>query len=485
MKVVTRKLMCAWTALAVIMLAMPAHPDQQVTRTTFRDVAKNVSPAVVNIKVKSGIIFNREPGKMVMPPMLGLDDEMRQYLEDLMERQLPNLTPNDEDAFKYARTGSGVVIRPDGHIVTSNHVIAGIKGEDVEVSMSDGRVFDKVKIIGADELTDLAVIKAEANDLPTLKWGDSEKLEVGEIVMAVGNPLDFNNSVSEGIVSAKHRIIKKAPIEDLIQTTAMINPGNSGGALVNLDSELIGINMAIATNTNMWSGIGFAIPSKTAREVTDQIISSGKVSRGFLGVIFQPLTNNISRQLGYNQNFGVIVKDVRPNTAADKAGIQRYDIIAKINDKEIKDPNDMHRTIGVRAPGDTVNLEVFRDEGDNKLNKKMISVKLDERPAQKDLEKIPNEPKIPGAKVEKDKLLGIKVSPAPDGKGVMVDEIEKSGKAALAGIQKGDVIMQVNKQDVNNEQDLQKALKSHQSEGHLFYIVRKGQSEFVTIMGEL
>jgi len=485
MKVINRQLMCFWTALAFIVYAAPSLADQTITRTTFRDVAKNVSPAVVNIRVKSGINFNRGSGQMILPPMLGLDDEMRQYLEELMKQKLPNLSPNQEDEFKYARTGSGVIIRPDGYIVTSNHVVVGIKGDDVEVSLSDGRVFDKVKIIGADELTDLAVIKIDAANLPTLKWGDSEKLEVGDIVMAVGNPLDFNNSVSEGIVSAKHRIINKAPIEDLIQTTAMINPGNSGGALVNLDSELIGINMAIATSTNMWSGIGFAIPSKTARDVTDQIISTGKVSRGYLGVVFNALTNSIARQLGYDQNYGVIVKDVRPGTAAEKAGIQRYDIIAKVNEKEIKDTYDMHRLIGARSPGDTVTLEVYRDEGDNKLVKKMLSVKLEARPPQDELERLPNEPKIPGAKAdEKDIILGIKVSPAPGGKGVVVNEVDQSGKAGMAGIRKGDVIMQVNKQDVSSEQDLQKALKSHPSGGHLFYIVRNGVSEFITIMNE-
>ena len=209
---------------------------------------------------------------------------MRDYLEKLFEKQMPQWSPGDEEEFKYSRSGSGVIIREDGYLVTSNHVIAEVNPEDIEITLPDGRSFGQVALVGTDDLTDLAVLKVEGKDLPHLNWGDSEKLEVGDIVVAVGNPLEFNNSVSEGIVSAKHRVIKKAPIEDLIQTTAMINPGNSGGALVNLDSELVGINMAIATSTGMWSGLGFAIPSKTARGVTDQIIASGKVGRGYLGI---------------------------------------------------------------------------------------------------------------------------------------------------------------------------------------------------------
>ncbi len=462
--------------------------DQPITRDTFRNVAKKVSPAVVNVKIRSNIDFDRGFGGRsrgpFLPPGLGLDDRLREELERLHEQLAPDLTPNEEQEFKYARSASGVIIRPDGYIVTSNHVVENVEPANLEISLPDGRTFDKVEIVGNDELTDLAVLKVDGKDLPAATWGDSDKLEVGDIVVAIGNPLDFNNSVSEGIVSAKHRVIRKAPLEDLIQTTAMINPGNSGGALANLDGEVIGINMAIATSTGLWSGLGFAIPSKTAKDVTDQLIEKGRVARGYLGIEMDRLTNALARQFGYTGKSGIVVREVHPDSAADKAGLQRYDIIAKVNGVEIKDIYDMHRQIGARGPGETVELEVWRDEGGNEAVRKVIKVELGERPSQKDLAakrkglSVP----MPGVRPpEENELLGLKVKPATDGKGVVIESVEPGSPAELAGLRKGDKVLQVNKQDVASEEDLKKAVKARRSEGHLFFIEREGNSAMVTI----
>ena len=475
---------CLMAAVFVSMTPAAARADEQiVTRSTYREVAKKVSPAVVNVKIKSNIVFGRAQGTITIPPNFGLDDETREYLERLFERQMPGLTPNDEEEYRYSRSGSGVVIRPDGHIITSHHVVAGVDPADIEISLPDGRTFSEVKLVGTDELTDLAVLKVEGPNLPSVAWGDSDHLEVGDIVVAIGNPLEFNNSVSEGIVSAKHRIIRKAPIEDLIQTTAMINPGNSGGALVNLDGELIGINMAIATKTGMWSGLGFAIPSKTARHVADNIIDTGKVPRGYLGIDMSPLTGSIARQLGYENNFGIVVKDVRPDSAAERSGLQRYDIVAKVDGKEIRELYDMHRNIGARSAGETVEVEVYRDEGQAKLTMKKLQVKLDERPAPDQIVQTPGQPGAPPAPPKPDaSMLGLRVSPNPDGKGVVVDEVQPGSRAAHAGLQAGDVILEVNKKDVKSASDLQAALKARPTEEHLLYIERKGgASALVTI----
>jgi serine protease Do len=473
--------------------SMAEAPDQPITRYTFRTVARKVAPAVVNIRIKSNIVFGggSGPRRIQIPPNFGFDDQMRDYLEKLFEREMPNMSPNDADEYKYSRTGSGVIVRADGYIVTSNHVVANTKAEDIEVSLPDGRSFEKIKIVGTDDLTDLAVLKVdeEVKDLPAVTWGESDKLEVGDFVVAVGNPLEFNNSVSEGIVSAKHRTIKKAPIEDLIQTTAMINPGNSGGALVDLDGSLVGINMAIATSTGMWSGLGFAIPSHTAKDVTDQIIDRGKVARGYLGIDMATLTTNLGEQLGYKERDGIVVKDVRPGSAAEQAGLQRYDIIAKVNGKEIKEINDMHRNIGGRRAGEQVELEIYRDEGNNKLEQKKITVTLAERPSQDEIEKMmqngkdTSAPKLPGKKVEKG-TMGLQVEPRPEGKGLVVKEVEEGSRAGLAGIQKGDAILEVNRQPVNSAQDLQKALRAATSDSHLFFVERQGTSAFVTIPAE-
>jgi serine protease Do len=463
----------------------PTSSGQIVTRETFRNVAKIASPAVVNIRIKSNFLFGKQSGgsgRAIIPPMYGFDEEMREYLERLFEQQMPNMSPRDEDAFRYARSASGVIVRPDGYIVTSNHVVAEVAAEDIEVSLPDGRSFDRAEIVGQDDLTDLAVLKVAGENLPTLSWGDSDQLQVGDMVVAIGNPLDFNNTVSEGIVSAKHRVIRKAPIEDLIQTTAMINPGNSGGALVNLDGQLVGINMAIATSTGLWSGLGFAIPSRTAKQVTDQIIERGKVARGYLGIEMERLTNSLAKQLSYTLDHGIVVRKVRPGSAAERAGLQRYDIVAKVNGREIKDIYDMHSSIGARSAGEEVTLEVWRDEGKPELVRKEVSVKLDERPSQKELEASAPEPKAPGVPVERG-LLGLKVSPAPDGKGLVVDEVEEGSPAYKVGVRRGDLILQANKKDVNSVADLQQALRGNRSgaESHLFYIERDGASVFAQI----
>lgn len=477
---------CAFAlVVGLATLSAAENQNQPITRYTFRDVSKKVSPGVVNIKIKSNIVFSRKSGKGVLPPNLGLDDEARELLERLFEQQMPYMTPDQQDSLKYSRSASGVIIRADGYVITSNHVVADTKAEDIEVSLSDGRSFDKVKIVGQDELTDLAVLKVEGTGLPALAWGDSDKMEVGDFVVAVGNPLEFNNTVSEGIVSAKHRTIEKAAIEDLIQTTAMINPGNSGGALCNLDGEIIGVNMAIATSTGMWSGLGFAIPSKIARDVSDQLISTGKVARGFLGIVMSPLEAGIARQLGYEGEYGIVVQDVHPNSAAEKAGIQRYDIISKVDGKEIKSINDMHRNVATHHAGESVDVEVYRGEGNAKAVARNVKVTLDQRPGQDELEKNgrPAEPKLPSHKPQ-ETVLGLQVTPAPKGEGVVVEAVQPDSRAAKAKLRKGDIILEANKQKVSSQQDLQKALQGQSSDSHLLYIERDGRTAFVSIPAE-
>lgn len=467
-------------------LSMATKNDEPITRNTFRNVAKHVAPAVVNIKIKSNIVFGK--GRMSrIPPQFGFDDDMREYLEKLFENQAPYLPPEQEEEFRYSRTGSGVIVRADGYVITSNHVVEQVKDEDIEVSLPDGRAFSKVKVIGNDRMTDLAVMKiedAEAKNLPAIEWGDSDNIEVGDIVVAIGNPLEFNNSVSEGIVSAKHRTIKKAIIEDLIQTTAMINPGNSGGALVDLDGKLIGINMAIATNSGMWSGLGFAIPAKTAKDVSDQIIDRGKVARGFLGIGYEPVTPTIAEQIGYDKRNGVIVSKVTQGSAADKVGLQVYDIIAQVDEKGIRERDDLQRYIASRNAGEKVKLKVFRDEGQGKLAEKTIDVVLDERPRDSDLRNDggsgKNAPALP-EKITGDGMLGVRVDPRTDGKGVVVTEVTEGSRAAKAGLRKGDIVLEVNRHKVNSAQELKDALKESKKDGHLFFVERDGVTSILPV----
>jgi serine protease Do len=458
--------------------------SQIVTRDTFRKLAAKASPAVVHIRIKSGIALGRSGAPRVqLPPGMAIPDEMREALERLLERELPNMTPGDQDALGFARSGSGVIIRSDGYIVTSNHVIAGIKPEDIVVNLPDGRTFEKVAVVGRDEMTDLAVLKIDGSNLPVLPWGDSDAIQVGDHVMAIGNPLEFTNSVSEGIVSAKHRTINKALIEDLIQTTAMINPGNSGGALVDLDGRLIGINMAIATSTGLWSGLGFAIPSKTARQVAEQLISRGKVGRGYLGIEMAPLTLGIASQLGYKGKSGIVVSGVVPGKAADRAGIERYDIIAKVDGRELRELADMHRNIGGRNPGDEVTLEVWRDNGGT-IEKKDIRLKLDERPSPEELARARRTPRMPGEPIETEKFdstLGMNFQPTADRVGLRVESVAPASRADRAGIRPGDIILEINRQKCTTVAEAEKAISGQKNDNHLLYLERNGNPTLVTI----
>lgn len=458
--------------------------QQALTRATFRDVAKKVAPAVVNVKIKSGISFGKRGDTITIPPGLGLSDDMRKQLERLYEQEAPNVTPEEQEELKYAKQGSGVVVRADGYIVTSNHVVSGSHAKDIEISFPDGKKLDVAKIVGTDPLTDVAVLKVDAQSLPALAWGDSDKMQVGDFVMAVGNPLEFTNTVSEGIISALHRTIGKAVIEDLIQTTAMINPGNSGGALVNLDGELIGINMAIASSTGMWSGLGFAVASKTARTVVDQMISKGKVSRGYLGIEMGPLTLSIAQHLGWDKDYGVLVMNVRKDSAAEKAGLQRYDIIAQVDGKQVKDMVEVNRAVASHASGEKVQLTVFRQEN-GKLKEKTIDASLGERPSDEELAKLEkgDQQTKSGGEQDQSGTLGLQITPAPDGKGLLVEGVAPNSRAAAAGIQKGDRILQINRQDVSSADDVRKAL-AQSEQTQMFFIERAGQPMVLIISGQ-
>lgn len=462
--------------------AAPAGNDQVLTRYTFRNVAKSVMPAVVNIRIKSNITLGRTAERM--------PQDMQELLDRLLERERWNQRPGERRTQRYARTGSGVIVRSDGYLVTSEHVVRDVDEDDIEISTSDGRIFRDVEVVGTDVLTDLAVIKINDTDttnVPHLEWADSDEAQVGDHVLAIGNPLEFTNSVSQGIISAKHRTINKAALEDLLQTTAMINPGNSGGALVDLDGRLVGINMAIATSTGMWSGLGFAIPSNTARLVTDQIISKGKALRGYLGIVMGQLTVGLARQLGYENDYGIVVADVAPGTAAERAGIQHYDIIASVNGNRIEQEADMHQNIGNLPVGTTVTLEIWRDEGDGKLKQTNLDVVLGERPDDQSLSTgvrgRGSRPALPGTRPDED-LLGLKLKPQDDGKGLVVEEVNPRNSTQEADLRVGDVVLQVNRQPVTTLSEFREALRASNTGSHLLQIERNGTAMLQMVPGD-
>ena len=378
--------------------------------------------------------------------------------------------------------GSGVIVRADGHILTNDHVIDG--AEQISVDLVDRRNF-KAKLVGADKPSDLAVLKIDANNLPVLSLGNSDQVRVGDICLAVGNPLGIGETVTAGIISAKGRQtdLSDGSFEDFLQTDAPINQGNSGGALVNTRGELIGINSQILSpNGGGNIGIGFAIPSNMAKTVLSQLIEHGKVSRGQLGVTVQYITSDLAAGLGLKKVEGVLVSGVRSGSAADRAGIKTGDVILDLNGKPINDVNALRNAVASAGADSEVNLTILRNG-----NQQQVRVKLeafnpataasnqngggDQTPAGRlGLELAPITPDIAGQ-------LGI-----PRGtQGLVVASVDPAGPAANAGIQTGDIIQQINRQAVHNGADVQSTLAK--SDGHpaLLQILRQGQSIFVAV----
>lgn len=323
----------------------------------FINVSKDITPAVVTIAstkiVKQNNINN-------------------EYLNDPYFRKFFGIPDNyEQQNSKEQSLGSGVIVDDKGLILTNNHVIDG--ANEIIVTLNDKRVF-KAQIIGTDPATDLAVIKLQnANNLPVAKLGDSNKLAVGEWVLAIGNPLGLSSTVTSGIISAKGRTnVGVTDFENFIQTDAAINPGNSGGALVNLQGEVIGINTAIASKTGGYMGIGFAIPSNMARKVMNDLVSKGKVSRGYLGIAIQNIDESITKSLNISSTTkGIVIGQVEPSSPAEKSGLKEYDVITELNGSEVSDVTSFRNAIASANPNDIVNIKVLREDKNISLSVKL------------------------------------------------------------------------------------------------------------------
>jgi Do/DeqQ family serine protease len=321
----------------------PSGPSSPVV--SYADVVSRVSPAVITIHSEMRV---RAPQQYPF-----MDDPMfRQFFGDRTPQQMPEQ--------KRSGLGSGVIISTDGYILTNHHVIDG--AEQIKVDLNDGRTLD-AKVVGSDPPSDLAVLKIDATDLPVLALGDSDKVRVGDVVLAIGNPLGIGQTVTMGIISAKGRQtgLSSGSFEDFLQTDAPINQGNSGGALVSTNSELIGINSQILSPSGGSIGIGFAIPSNMARSITDTLVKTGKVRRGQLGISVVKLNSEPAKDLGIKETKGIGVAQVQPGSAADRAGLKKGDVIVGFNGAEMTDPNVFRNQVASTAPGSAVTLSVIRD----------------------------------------------------------------------------------------------------------------------------
>ncbi|MGD0128938.1 MAG: DegQ family serine endoprotease [Terriglobia bacterium] len=422
-------------------------PDIEVLERqnkAYERIAETVTPAIVAVQSTQVIKMQQSPFMM--------DPFFRQFFGNMM----PQFNVPREQ--REHALGSGVIVSGDGYIVTNNHVVA--KATEIEVLLSDHRSL-KGKVVGADPQTDIAVVKISASNLPVAPFGDSVQMKVGDTVMAFGNPFGQYFTVTRGIVSALGRNLADSGDrpENFIQTDAAINPGNSGGALVNVHGQVIGINTAIIPGSNgpggegSFIGIGFAIPSNTAKHVMEDLIKTGKVSRGYLGVSIGNLTDALSKQFKVPDTSGALIDDVNRGGPADKAGLKNGDVIRKLNGQSIESRDQLTAMVTDINPGTVVKLDILRDGQPMTVN-----VTLGDRPANLSYvagtSKAPTEGALRGITVQNlTPELRDQLGLSPEVHGVVITEIDPSSPAAQAGFQQGDVIESVNRHQVNSVQD--------------------------------
>ncbi len=441
--------------------------------SNFVEIAKAVMPAVVNISTTRVI---KQDGEAMQSPVPD-DPFFRQFFgNDFFHRFR---VPRER---RESSLGSGVIVSSDGYIVTNNHVIA--KADEIRVLLNDKREFTG-KVVGTDPKTDIAVVKINARNLPTIPWGDSDKLQVGEYVLAIGNPFGLNQTVTQGIVSAVGRAnVGISDYEDFIQTDAAINPGNSGGALVNVHGQLVGINTAIFTRSGGYMGIGFAVPSSMARSVMDSLIKNGKVIRGWLGVSIQEVTPDLARQFGIKEARGALVSEVIPDSPAAAAGFKTGDIITAFDGKPVDNPSLLRNAVAQVPVGTTVKIEVLRD-------KKTVTLKAKIAEQPKDVSQPESETAQGGD--EDTALSGVEVhNLTPDimsqlglhagVTGVVITSVEEGSAAEEAGLQEGDVITEMNRHKVRNIADFtRESKKLSKDDSVLLFVIRQGQKLFIAI----
>jgi serine protease Do len=448
----------------------------QNTSKAFTIVSKEVLPTVVSVYTTKEVKVQRAGRQNTIPPMF------RDFFGRDFQWQEPDQVPQKG-------LGSGVIVSKDGYVLTNNHVVKD--ADDIKVQMYDKRQFE-AKLIGADPLTDVAVIKIEGKDFPVARLGDSDALEIGEWVLAVGNPLELSSTVTAGIVSAKGRnihILDQADpesqdrrrgnwaIENFIQTDAAINPGNSGGALVNLHAEVIGINTAIATQTGGYMGYGFAIPINLARKVMSDLIEKGFVTRAWLGIAMKEVDDAVAQRFGMEAPQGVYVEEVMNDSPASKAGLKTFDIILKIDGHVMNSSNEVQNFIAMKKPGETVTLSLLRNG--KSLN---VAVKLGQRETGKaGAKELAEEEDIPKLGLTVQTLnneLKSQFEEYKDDEGALVTDVDPNSSAFDANIRKGDLITKIEDSTIQSAADYKKAIKSFAKGKVVIFQVKNARGEF-------
>ena len=421
---------------ATSVAALPDSVDGQPL-PSLAPLVKQVAPAVVNIRVSQTVRSQSPYG----------DEMFRRFFG------LPNFSGGSREV---ASAGSGVIVDAvNGYILTNHHVVEG--ADKIQISLFNDDSLD-AEIVGSDAATDIAVLKVDPGQLVDLPIGDSDKVEVGDFVIAIGNPFGLGHTVTSGIVSALGRTgISRTGYEDFIQTDASINPGNSGGALVNMRGELVGINSAIVSRTGGNVGIGFAVPSEIARSIMRQILDFGEVRRGLLGVSIQTIDTESAKALGAEVESGALVSAIEPGSAAEAAGLHVDDIIIRVNNKKIDNSRELANAIGLKGSGEIVEIEYVRDGRTRELQATL---------GQRTMTQISGSDVHPGLQGSR-----FATSSASTTGGVAVTEVEPGSAAAQRGLRSGDVIIAVNRQQIRNLQQLQEIADANRI---LFFLVQRG-----------
>ncbi len=508
MKTSPRSLTLAALALAVVagsLAVAPLRADEKAAKeralpelkidraATKRDGAAPRSYAPIVKKAAPSVVYVFSTKTVKHPPM-----QMPFFNDPMFRRFFGDQLPEQDDdnnggsARRYGQRrqpemkqqglGSGVVVSADGYILTNNHVVDG--ADEVKVTLDAGKREFVAEIVGRDPKTDLAVLKIDAKDLTPVNIADSDALEVGDTVLAIGNPFGIGQTVTSGIVSATGRGgLGIEEYEDFIQTDAAINPGNSGGALVDCEGRLVGINTAIYSRTGGFMGLGFAIPSNLARSVMEQLITKGKIERGFIGVNIQDVSPELKKEFGVEE--GVIVTGVSPDSAGEKAGLKSGDVIVKLDGQPIVDGRRLRLAVGRHAPGTEVKLDVIRDG-----KEKTFTLKLGEQPT--DGKKLGKDDSTDRSNSDEDTLNGVGVADLTaqyreqfdlprDLKGVLIVDVDPDSAAAKAGVRAGDVILEINKQPVETAKQAVELTTKPKSKRTLLLLWRENVRRYVMV----